>query len=58
MRSGKTDIAKPVSPSIAKPVKGQESLDEGKRVLAIEARAVQRLIDRLDNHFEIGRAHV
>ena len=51
MRSGKTEIAKPVSPPVAKPVKGQESLDEGKRVLAIEARAVQRLIDRLDNQF-------
>jgi arabinose-5-phosphate isomerase len=37
----------------AKPVGGQAgaSLDEGRRVLQIEARAVQALIDRLDEHF-------
>ena len=37
----------------AKPVGGQAgaSLDEGRRVLQIEARAVLALIDRLDEHF-------
>jgi arabinose-5-phosphate isomerase len=37
----------------AKPVGGQAgaSLNEGRRVLQIEARAVQALIDRLDEHF-------
>jgi len=51
MRRDKTETVKtPVQPA-AKSVKGQESLDEGKRVLAIEARAVQTLIDRLDGNF-------
>ncbi|HEX9156230.1 MAG TPA: SIS domain-containing protein, partial [Nitrospira sp.] len=31
--------------------RGGGSLDEGKRVLAIEARAIQSLIDRLDGGF-------
>lgn len=51
MERGKTETVKPAAPQTAKPFKGQASLDEGKRVLAIEARAVQALIDRLDNHF-------
>ncbi|MBH0194005.1 MAG: KpsF/GutQ family sugar-phosphate isomerase [Nitrospira sp.] len=51
MRRDKTETIKPAAQPVAKSVKGQESLDEGKRVLAIEARAVQTLIGRLDATF-------
>lgn len=51
MRRDKTETVKTAVQPAAKSVKGQESLDEGKRVLAIEARAVQTLIDRLDGNF-------
>jgi arabinose-5-phosphate isomerase len=51
MRSGKTEIVKPVAPPSAKSAKNQGTLDDGKRVLEIEARAVQALIDRLDDKF-------
>ncbi|MDH4235707.1 MAG: KpsF/GutQ family sugar-phosphate isomerase [Nitrospira sp.] len=51
MQRDKAETVKPAAQPTAKPVKGQGSLDEGKRVLAIEARAVQALIDRLDNNF-------
>lgn len=51
MRRDKTETIKPAAPPVAKSVKGQESLDEGRRVLAIEARAVQALIGRLDATF-------
>jgi arabinose-5-phosphate isomerase len=51
MRRSKTETMK--IKTTAKPVGGQAgaSLDEGRRVLQIEARAVQTLIDRLDEHF-------
>ncbi len=51
MRRDKTETIKPAGQPLAKSVKGQESLDEGRRVLAIEARAVQTLIGRLDANF-------
>lgn len=51
MRRDKTETIKMAAQPVAKSVKGQESLDEGRRVLAIEARAVQTLIDRLDSTF-------
>lgn len=51
MRRDKTETVKQAPQPAAKSVKGQESLDEGRRVLAIEARAVQTLIDRLDGNF-------
>jgi arabinose-5-phosphate isomerase len=51
MRRDKIETVKTAVQPAAKSVKGQESLDEGRRVLAIEARAVQTLIDRLDANF-------
>lgn len=51
MRRGKTE--KMTAKTTAKSAGGQAgaSLDEGRRVLQIEARAVQTLIDRLDERF-------
>lgn len=51
MRRSKTTKVKTAASSAASVKKSGGSLDEGKRVLAIEARAVQALIDRLDDTF-------
>lgn len=52
MRRGKNQNLRPASIQTAKTVKTLGSLRDGKRVLAIEARAVQSLIDRIDVKFE------
>jgi len=49
-RSKPQNVSKPSRPSVSTRTPGG-SLDEGKRVLAIEARAVQQLIERLDDQF-------
>jgi arabinose-5-phosphate isomerase len=51
MRRGKTETVKPAAPQTTKSIRSQGSLEDGKRVLEIEARAVQALIDRLDDTF-------
>ncbi|HSA62200.1 MAG TPA: KpsF/GutQ family sugar-phosphate isomerase [Nitrospiraceae bacterium] len=51
MRRSKTTKLKSTSPPAPKTVKSLGSLGDGKRVLEIEARAVQALIDRLDSRF-------
>ncbi len=51
MRRSKTTKLRPTPPRPPGPVKSLGSLGDGKRVLAIEARAVQALIDRLDSKF-------
>ncbi|MGQ0694570.1 MAG: KpsF/GutQ family sugar-phosphate isomerase [Nitrospiraceae bacterium] len=51
MRRSKTTKLKPTAPRPPEPVKSLGSLGDGKRVLAIEGRAVQALIDRLDSKF-------
>lgn len=51
MRRGKTEKLKLSVPSTSKSLKGLDSLNDGKRVLEIEARAVLALIDRLDENF-------
>ena len=51
MRSSKTAKLKPASSPTPKIVKTLGSLGDGKRVLEIEARAVQALIDRMDSKF-------
>jgi arabinose-5-phosphate isomerase len=51
MRRSKAEKMKPSVPSMAKTVKGLDSLNDGRRVLEIEARAVIALIDRLDENF-------
>lgn len=51
MRRSKTAKLKPTAPLPPKAVKSLGSLGDGKRVLEIEARAVQALIDRLDSTF-------
>ncbi|ALA59701.1 KpsF/GutQ family sugar-phosphate isomerase [Nitrospira moscoviensis] len=51
MRRGKPQKVKQAPASLSKAVKSLGSLGDGKRVLEIEARAVQALIDRLDNKF-------
>ena len=50
-RSKPTKLKSGVAPQAAARSNGG-SLDEGRRVLAIEARAVQALIDRLDDRFD------
>lgn len=50
-RSKPTKLKSGVAPQAAAKSNGG-SLDEGRRVLAIEARAVQALIDRLDDRFD------
>lgn len=50
-RSKPTKLKSEVAPQAAAKSNGG-SLDEGRRVLAIEARAVQALIDRLDDRFD------
>lgn len=51
MRRGKPEkVSRPTRPVVSARKPGG-SLDEGKRVLAIEARAVQALIERLDDRF-------
>ncbi len=50
MRSGKT-VNLTASSRTSKEARTQGSLADGKRVLAIEARAVQTLIDRVDDKF-------
>lgn len=51
MRRSKTQKLKPAPRPAPRAVKSLGSLGDGKRVLAIEARAVQALVDRLDNKF-------
>jgi arabinose-5-phosphate isomerase len=51
MRGGKIETLKPSALPTVKSVKSSGVLDDGKRVLAIEARAVQTLINRLDDTF-------
>ena len=51
MRRDKPQKMKPSAPSTSKTAKGLDSLNDGKRVLEIEARAVLALIDRLDDKF-------
>ncbi len=51
MRRSKTTKLKPTAPLQLKAIKSLGSLGDGKRVLEIEARAVQALIDRLDSKF-------
>lgn len=51
MRRSQTPKLKPAAQSKPKVVKSLGSLGDGKRVLEIEARAVQALIDRLDSKF-------
>lgn len=51
MRRSKTTKLKSAAPPSPKTVKSLGSLGDGKRVLEIEARAVQTLIDRLDSRF-------
>ena len=51
MRRSKTAKLKQTTPTAPKAPKSIGSLGDGKRVLAIEARAVQALIDRLDEKF-------
>jgi arabinose-5-phosphate isomerase len=51
MRRSRTAKLKPTAPPPPKAVKSLGSLGDGKRVLQIEARAVQSLIDRLDDRF-------
>ncbi|MBM4139562.1 MAG: KpsF/GutQ family sugar-phosphate isomerase [Nitrospira sp.] len=51
MRRGKDEKIKLSVTSTSKAVKGRDSLNDGKRVLEIEARAVLALIDRLDEKF-------
>jgi arabinose-5-phosphate isomerase len=51
MRRSKTAKLKSTAPLPPKTVKSLGSLGDGKRVLEIEARAVQALIDRLDSKF-------
>ena len=51
MRRSKTEKLKPKTTAKAAGGQAGASLDEGRRVLQIEARAVQALIDRLDEHF-------
>lgn len=50
MRSSKTTSVTPVR-RVAKDLSTVNSLDEGRRVLEIEARAVQALVQRLDEKF-------
>jgi arabinose-5-phosphate isomerase len=52
MRRSKPTKLKSTSRPAAPAGKVSGSLDEGRRVLAVEARAVQALIDRLDDGFE------
>jgi arabinose-5-phosphate isomerase len=52
MRRGKTTKLSSKSASRASDRADSGSLAEGRRVLRIEARAVQALVDRLDAHFE------
>ncbi|HXV69395.1 MAG TPA: KpsF/GutQ family sugar-phosphate isomerase, partial [Nitrospira sp.] len=52
MRRSKRTKLKPTVPSPPNAVRSLGSLGDGKRVLAIEARAVQSLIDRLDDKFD------
>lgn len=52
MRRGKNQNLRPASSQTAKTIKSLGSLRDGKRVLAIEARAVQSLIDKIDVKFE------
>jgi arabinose-5-phosphate isomerase len=49
-RSKPTKVTTPTRPTNSAKISGG-SLDEGRRVLAIEARAVQNMIDRLDDRF-------
>ena len=51
MRRSKTAQVKTRAAAGAQAARSGGSLDEGKRVLAIEARAVQTLIERLDDRF-------
>ena len=51
MRRSKTAKLKPNGPQPAKTVKSLGSVGDGKRVLDIEARAVQSLIGRIDEKF-------
>jgi arabinose-5-phosphate isomerase len=51
MRRSKTEKLKTKTPAKAATVQAGASLNEGRRVLQIEARAVQTLIDRLDQQF-------
>jgi arabinose-5-phosphate isomerase len=51
MPRSKPETVKRSMPPIPKTPKGPGSLGEGRRVLEIEARAVQALIDRLDDTF-------
>jgi arabinose-5-phosphate isomerase len=51
MRRSKTAKLNRTGPPASKTVKSHGSLGDGKRVLEIEARAVQALIDRIDSKF-------
>ena len=51
MRRGKTTIVKSSKKPAAKTVKSLGALGDGKRVLEIEARAVQAMVARLDQSF-------
>ena len=52
MRSSKATKVKPKTAPAPKGVKSLGSLGDGKRVLEIEARAVQALVERMDSKFE------
>src|SRR5574341_2200390 len=51
MRRSQTEKLKTKTTAKAAGIQTGTSLDEGRRVLQVEARAVQTLIDRLDEHF-------